>query len=71
MGYLNRKPPTVISPVTRVPTRLGRFQASLDDTWPENIMTNATLARLRAFVSEGVPVADTALQDFDWMVQDF
>jgi hypothetical protein len=71
MGDFNRKPPTVIPPVTRVPTRLGSFQALLDDTWPENITTNATLARLRAFVSEGARVADTALQDFDWMVQDF
>jgi hypothetical protein len=71
MGDLNRKPPTVIPPITRVPTRLGSFQASLDDTWPENITTNATLAQLQTFVSEGACVADTVLQDFDRMVQDF
>jgi hypothetical protein len=71
MGNLNSKPLTVIPPVMHVPTRLGSFPASLDDTWPENITTNATSARLWAFVSEGARVADTALQDFDRMVQDF
>ncbi len=34
-------------------------------------MTDATLAQLWAFVSEGVHVADTAFQDFNRMVQDF
>ncbi len=71
MGDLKRKPPTVIPPVTRVPTRLGSFQALLDDTWLENITTDATSARLWAFVSEGARVVDTVLQDFDRMVQDF
>ncbi len=71
MGNLNRKPLTVIPPIMHVPTQLGSFQASLDNTWPENITTDATSARLWAFVSEGARVADTALQDFDKMVQDF
>jgi hypothetical protein len=71
MGNLNRKPPTVIPPVTRVPTWLGSFQALLEDTSPENITTDAMSAQLWAFVSEGVRVADRALQNFDRMVQDF